>query len=122
MALSLLAVDELDINHGIADGSLVACSDRGIGMLNLGNSFQRSQNSIDSSPGLIDGGIRRGLEVDLEFSLVVPGKELGLEKELEDHQSAYKREDGDQKDCLAVFQSPGDDDAVLIRGSIKPVD
>jgi hypothetical protein len=76
---------------------------------------------MDSSPGLIYGGVRGGREVNFEFSLVVPGNKLTLEKKLEDHQSAYKREDCDQEDGPTVSQSPGDNDAVLICGSIKPV-
>jgi len=118
---SLLAVHQLDINFRIADGSLVACPNRGISMLNLGDSFQRSQNSTDSSRVSSTEASGAVVKLTSNSPWSYPGKNSLWRKNLKDHQSAYKREDCDQEDCLAVFQSPGDDGAVLICGSIKPV-
>ena len=44
--LSILAIDELDIDHGITHGSRVARTDGRIGMFYLRNSFQRLQDSL----------------------------------------------------------------------------
>src|SRR3989304_6239148 len=89
-------------------------------MCNLRNILKRSQHCIKTVPAFVQGGIRGGLEIYLEFALIEVGHERRFERE--EYNDASDESSGSQaKDCLTVVQYPAYNLAVTLHNCLEEI-
>ena len=112
-AAAFLAFLQLDVNAHIPDRPGVPGADGGVGMFDLRDFLEGGQDRLQPVPGFFDGGVGRGLEIDLEFPGVEFGKKF-IRQGDKNGQTAEKGQGSDDQGRFAVVQGPGDQRPVAV--------